>query len=87
MEAIDSNEVIQFVKYQLGVKANHVQSYHRGYNGGATRNMVEDYLCSDGLPISLSPLWQGDAVYEDIANRPRLRQTVMHPADQPIYIW
>ena len=88
MEDIDSNsEVIHFVKYQLGVKANHVQSYHRGYNGGMTKNMVEDYLCSDGLPISLSPLYKGDAVYEDIwANRdPRLRQTIMLPVDQPIY--
>jgi len=49
--------------------------------------MVESYLCSDGLPITLSPQYQGDAVYEDIwENRdPRLRQSVLHPDDQPIY--
>lgn len=49
--------------------------------------MVEDYLCTDGLPISISPLYQGDEVFENIfENRdPRLRQTVLHPADQPIY--
>ena len=36
--------------------------------------MVEDYLCTDGLPITLSPLYQGDEVYENIfKNRdPRL---------------
>jgi hypothetical protein len=51
--------------------------------------MVEDYLCSDGLPISLSPLYKGDANYTDIfENRdPRLRQTVMHPADQKVYTY
>lgn len=82
-------EVIYWRRYQLGVFTNHVQSYHAGYNGGATRNMVEDYLCTDGLPITLSPLYKGDAVYEDIfENRdPRLRQTILHPADQPYYIY
>lgn len=76
-------EVMYWRRYQLGVFTNHVQSYHRGYNGGATKSMVEDYLCTDGLPISLSDLYQGDEVFEDIfENRdPRLRQTILHPDD------
>ena len=80
-------EVIYWRRYERGIFTNHVQSYHRGYNGGATKSMVEDYLCIDGLPISLSPLYQGDAVYEDIFvdRDPRLRQTVLHPEDQAIY--
>jgi hypothetical protein len=80
-------EVIYWRRYERGIFTNHVQSYHRGYNGGATKSLVEDYLCTDGLPITLSPLYQGDEVYEDIfVNRdPRLRQTVLHPDDQPIY--
>jgi hypothetical protein len=80
-------EVLYWRRYQLGIYTNHVQSYHRGYNGGATKSLVEDYLCTDGLPISLSPLYQGDEVYENIfENRdPRLRQTVLHPDDQAIY--
>ena len=71
-------EVLYWRRYQLGIFTNHVQSYHKDYNGGATKNAVEAYLCTDGLPISLSPLYQGDAVYENIwVNRdPRLRQTV-----------
>jgi hypothetical protein len=74
-------------RYQLGVFTNHVQSYHRSYNGGATKSMVEDYLCSDGLPISLSPLYKGDAQIEDVfENRdPRLRQTILHPEDVAYY--
>ncbi len=80
-------EVIYWRRYERGIFTNHVQSYHRGYNGGATKSMVEDYLCTDGQPITLSGLYQGDAVYKNIfENRdPRLRQTVLHPDDQPIY--
>ncbi len=82
-------EVIYWRRYQLGIYTNHVQSYHRSYVGGATKNMVEDYLCSDGLPITLSPLYQGDEVYENIfENRdPRLRQTILHPDDVGIYMY
>lgn len=80
-------EVLYWRRYELGIFTNHVQSYHRGYNGGATKDVVEDYLCTDGLPITLSPLYQGDEVYENIfENRdPRLRQTVLHPDDQAFY--
>jgi hypothetical protein len=80
-------EVMYWRRYQLGVFTNHVQSYHRSYNGGATKSMVEDYLCSDGLPISLSPLYKGDTQIEDVfENRdPRLRQTILHPDDVGYY--
>ena len=82
-----NKEVIFFQRYERGTRTNHVQSYNRGYNGGATKDIVEDYLCSDGLPISLSPLYKGDATYEDIFvdRDPRLRQSILHPADQAIY--
>lgn len=77
------SEVMYWRRYELGIFTNHVQSYHRGYNGGATKSMVEDYLCTDGLPISLSDQYQGDAQIEDVfMNRdPRLRQTILHPDD------
>lgn len=80
-------EVIYWRKYILGIVTNHVESYNKGYNGGATKSMVEDYLCTDGLPISLSPLYKGDAKIEDVfENRdPRLRQTILYPADQAYY--
>ena len=80
-------EVMYYRRYQGGVINNVAVSYARLYNGGATKSMVEDYLCTDGLPITLSPLYQGDAQIEDVfINRdPRLRQTVLHPDDQPYY--
>lgn len=79
-----ASEVILYRKYLKGVgMSNHVQSYHKGYNGGATKSYVEDVLCTDGKPITLSDLYMGDEVFENIfENRdPRLRQTVLHPDD------
>lgn len=80
-------EVLYWRRYQLGIFTNHVQSYHKEYNGGATKDMVESYLSVDGLPITLSPLYLGDEVYEDIwvDRDPRLRQSILHPDDQAIY--
>ena len=82
-------EVMYWRRYQLGVFTNHVQSYHRSYNGGATKSMVEDYLCTDGLPITLSDLYQGDEdLYKVFTNRdPRLRQTILHPDDVLRWHW
>ncbi len=79
-----NKEVLYWRKYQLGVIVNNA-----GATGqvGPTKSIVEDYLCTDGLPITLSPLYQGDDIYENIfENRdPRLRQSILHPADQPYY--
>ncbi len=46
-----------------------------------TRNLVDAYLCTDGSPIALSPLYQGDdSLLRVVANRdPRLSQTMYVP--------
>ncbi|HUX56171.1 MAG TPA: RagB/SusD family nutrient uptake outer membrane protein [Bacteroidales bacterium] len=79
-----NKEVLYWRKYELGVAVNNAN-----VNGGEgpTKSMVEDYLCTDGLPITLSPLYKGDEIYENVfENRdPRLRQSVLHPADQAYY--
>jgi hypothetical protein len=79
-------EVMYWRKYNLGIFTNHVQSYFQ-YHGGATRDFVEDYLCTDGQPITTSSLYQGDETIEDtFVNRdPRMRQTVLHPDDARLY--
>lgn len=80
-------EIIYWIKYEAGIKESYAIHGQSFYGGGATKSFVEDYLCTDGLPISLSPLYQGDAQIEDIfINRdPRLRQTILHPDDQLFY--
>lgn len=86
LDVTGNPEVMYWRKYKLGVLTNHVQNYFQ-YTGGATKSLVEDYLCTDGLPISISPLYKGDDKIEDVfENRdPRLRQTVLHPADAAKY--
>lgn len=48
---------------------------------GYTKDFVESYLCKDGLPIALSPLYNGDKVFGDeFKDRdPRMNQSVYHP--------
>lgn len=86
LELKGNPEVIAWRRYKVGVYTNHVQKYFR-QSGGATKSIVDDYLCTDGLPITLSPLYQGDEKFEDVfVNRdPRLRQTILHPADTKKY--
>lgn len=81
----DVDGVMYWRSYEQGVVVNSWQIYY--YMSTTTKDMVEDYLCTDGLPISLSPLYQGDDVIEDVfKNRdPRLRQTVLHPDDVDYY--
>jgi starch-binding outer membrane protein, SusD/RagB family len=54
---------------------------------GFTKDYAESYLCTDGLPISISPLYQGDINFADeFVNRdPRMKQTIYTP-DQPFII-
>src|SRR5690606_14649669 len=84
-----NSEVIYWRKYVSGVSFHNQYTTTTRLAGGATKSIVEDFLCSDGLPISISPLYKGDGVYEDIfENRdPRLRQTILHPADQEYYFY
>lgn len=79
------SEVMYWRRYAQGVVQTSWQAYY--WMSNATKDAVEDYLCTDGLPISLSPLYKGDDILEDVfKNRdPRLRQTVLHPGDVEYY--
>lgn len=56
------------------------------HGSGYTQEMVSMYLSNDGLPIALSPLYQGENQIKDvIKNRDsRLIQTIMAPGDAVI---
>jgi len=60
--------------------------------GGATRSLVDEYLCIDGKPIysagtegnyTANPLFKGyDGLWSEMENRdPRLRQTINYPGE------
>ena len=62
------------------------------YAKGATRGLIDEYLCEDGRPIfiggaegnyTVNPLFEGyDGLWTELNNRdPRLRQTVARPGE------
>lgn len=63
-------------------------------NVGVSKDFIEDFLCTDGLPIRLSSLYKGDdSVMAEISNRdPRLRNMIdnrflpfyLNSANQPV---
>ena len=78
-----NKEVMYWRKYLTGVLNNNVQASYARTTFGSTKSFVEDFLCTDGLPIALSPLYKGDSIIENsfINRDPRLRQCILHPAD------
>lgn len=61
--------------------SNQVWNWPNG--SGLTKAMLEMYLCTDGKPSSVSPLYKGDKdIRQVIVNRdPRCVQSVMNPGD------
>lgn len=80
-----NSEVLLFRGYNQeaygGNFGNQVWNWPNG--SGITKDMMAMYLCSDGLPSSVSPLYQGDLdIRSVVQNRdPRCIQTVMNPGD------
>ena len=77
-------EVIWYREYTVGVQCNAIMSYNAAEDqtqGGITQNAIESYLCSDGLPIGQSPLYQGTddpSIQKSFIDRdPRLYQTIV----------
>ena len=64
-----------FLRYLLWNQANNI--------AGFSKSFVDEYLCSDGLPVSISPLYKGDdSIQSEMMNRdPRLHQTVCAPGE------
>jgi starch-binding outer membrane protein, SusD/RagB family len=80
-------EMILFKKYDggLGVTNGLVWNLDQNYERtGLTKNLIDSYLCSDGLPPSQSGLFLGhDSIKGEILNRdPRLLQTVVFPGTE-----
>lgn len=73
-------EVILFRHYEPGILTHALNSYNNlEPQTGVSKDAVEAYLLSDGLPIGLSPLYQGDKNIDEVmANRdPRIYGTLV----------
>ncbi|PSL46592.1 putative outer membrane starch-binding protein [Chitinophaga niastensis] len=80
LDLANNGEVILYKKYLPGYLTHSVIGYTTSSSqmSGLTKAAVESYLCTDGLPISLSPLYQGDnTIKVTRSNRDRrLLQTI-----------
>lgn len=71
-------EMILYRSYVEGVLTHSLLSYvNKEAQTGASKDLIESYLCSDGLPVSLSSVYQGDkGIHNVMANRdPRMYDT------------
>jgi hypothetical protein len=71
-------EMIMYRMYASGMLTHTIMSYNnKSSQPGPNKNTMETYLCSDGLPISLSPKYKGDTTVKNVlSNRdPRISET------------
>lgn len=79
MDLAGNKEVIMYRSYVSGVITHSVNSYvNRESQTGVNKNAIESYLGSDGLPIGISAVYQGDKTAANVfANRdPRMYATI-----------
>ncbi len=79
-------EIMRWSKMDIALEINshrylYIQAFMNSY--GPPKNLVDQFLCKDGLPISMSPLYLGDNTIEDeMKNRdPRMWQTIFRQED------
>ncbi|MCW3089572.1 MAG: RagB/SusD protein [Ferruginibacter sp.] len=75
-----NKEIILYKRYEAGTLQHSLIAYNYSSTAmnGLSKSAVESYVAVDGLPISLSPLYQGDAdITKVMANRDnRLKLTI-----------
>lgn len=82
-ESLKDNREIVFYREYNALFTNNLMFYNAAgiQEGGITKNVIDTYLCSDGLPISQSPLYKGKTdpkIENTFQNRdPRLYQSVV----------
>ena len=72
-------ECIMPKRHILDVNSHNNTRYLGEASSGYSKDYVMSYLCTDGLPIAISPLYQGDdgEFDEEFVNRdPRMKQTI-----------
>jgi len=86
LDYTDNPEVLLWKKYDIGLGLYHWCNQFLPFgagNIGVSKSFMDDYLCTDGKPISVSPLFLGrDSIQLEASNRdPRLAQSILLPGD------
>ncbi|WP_298711906.1 RagB/SusD family nutrient uptake outer membrane protein [Chitinophaga sp.] len=85
LDLASNNEIIMYRSYVTGLLTHSTMSYvNTDPQVGPSKDLVESYLSNDGLPIGLSPLYQGDTTIAAVLTDrdPRLAHTLA-PALRP----
>jgi hypothetical protein len=63
-----NSEILLYKEYLSGIAGNSIQAYTNTstVGNGMTKAAIENYLCTDGLPISQSLQYQGDISISDV---------------------
>lgn len=80
LDLASNKEMILYRKYETGLLTHALNSYNnKEPQTGVSKNAIESYLATDGLPISISTVYQGDKTITDVmANRDgRLPATIV----------
>jgi starch-binding outer membrane protein, SusD/RagB family len=77
-------EVMLWKKFDVGLGITHNMSRYIPHGTGRigmSKSLIDSYLCVDGNPVSVSPLFQGyDSLWLEVTNRdPRLMQSLLLP--------
>lgn len=83
------SEVLLWKKYDVALGISHRIGQYLPNAGGGTgisKSLADDYLCTDGNPISISPLFMGyDSIDLEAQNRdPRFAQSIFLPGDYQV---
>jgi len=79
----DSKEVLLWKQFSVALDITNNRNYMLEYPFGKslTKGLADSYLCTDGKPISISPLFGGfNTITDEVKNRdPRFYQTIFFP--------
>jgi len=79
----DNDEILFWKKYDNDLELNHHHTIalEGDGDGGLTKSFADSFLCTDGQPVSVSPLFGGyDSIEVEMQNRdPRFAQTIYTP--------
>src|SRR5690606_11273323 len=80
---VDEILLWKYFDMSLGMGHSAYLTTYSGHGTGLSKSLVDSYLAIDGLPISNSSVYMGDADYETATlNRdPRLAQSIFLPGD------
>ncbi len=95
-----NQEIIFYREYVTGLYCNALMAYNAKEDqelGGVAKDLIDSYLCLDGLPVSQSPLYKGKAdpsiqnsfqdrdprLYDSFVDTLRIMNSGLHSATSP----